>query len=93
MSDVDINDIRSSKEFKGITFSKFQKTKVKSEIISCLSSGKVESACYWTGELICAGQFFDVWETIILYIDFIWSFNCLIMCLYHSVSPVYLNPL
>ena len=69
MSDVDINDIRSSKEFKGITFSKFQKTKVKSEIISCLSSGKVESACYWTGELICAGQFFDVWETIILYIS------------------------
>lgn len=69
MSDVDINDIRSTKEFKGITFSKFQKTKVKTEIISCLTSGKVESACYWSGELICAGHFFDLWESIILFIS------------------------
>ena len=69
MSDVDINDIRSTNDFKGITFSKFQKTKVKSELILCLSSGKVESACYWSGELICAGHFFDVWESIILFIS------------------------
>ena len=69
MSVVDINDIRSTKDFKGITFSKFQKTKVKSELILCLSSGKVESACYWSGELICAGHFFDVWESIILFVS------------------------
>ena len=69
MSDTDINDIRNMNEFKGITFSKFQKTKVKKELLCCLSAGKVESACYWSGELICAGQFFDLWETIILYIS------------------------
>lgn len=69
MGDTDIDDVRNMNEFKGITFSKFQKTKVKKEILSCLSAGKVESACYWSGELICAGQFFDLWETIILYIS------------------------
>lgn len=65
----DINDKRAQNEFKGITFSKFQKTKVKKELITCLSSSKVESACYWGGELICAGHFFDLWETIILYVS------------------------
>ena len=69
MGDTDIDDVRNMNEFKGITFSKFQKTKVKKEILSCLAAGKVESACYWSGELICAGQFFDLWETIILYIS------------------------
>ena len=65
----DINDKRAQNEFKGITFSKFQKTKVKKELITCLSSSTVESACYWGGELICAGHFFDLWETIILYVS------------------------
>ena len=65
----DINDKRAQNEFKRITFSKFQKTKVKKELITCLSSSKVESACYWGGELICAGHFFDLWETIILYVS------------------------
>ena len=65
----DINDKRAQNEFKGITFSKFQKTKVKKELITCLLSSKVESACYWGGELICAGHFFDLWETIILYVS------------------------
>ncbi len=65
----DINDKRAQNEFKGITFSKFQKTKVKKELITCLTSSKVESACYWGGELICAGHFFDLWETIILYVS------------------------
>tara|TARA_B100001769_G_scaffold275316_1_gene277158 strand:+ start:3211 stop:4272 length:1062 start_codon:yes stop_codon:yes gene_type:complete len=69
MSIIDINDKRSSKEFKGITFSKFQKTKVKNELITCLTCSKVESACYWSAELICAGHFFDLWETIILFIS------------------------
>jgi hypothetical protein len=36
MNDTEINDKRSSAEFKGITFSKFQKSKVKTEIIKCL---------------------------------------------------------
>ena len=69
MSNTDINDKRAQKEFKGISFSKFQKTKVKKELLTCLASGKVESACYWGGELLCAGHFFDLWESIILYVS------------------------
>ena len=68
MNDTDINDKRSAAEFKGITFSKFQKTKVKAELIKCLIASKVEPACYWAAELICAGHFGELWDIIILYI-------------------------
>jgi hypothetical protein len=68
MNEVDINDKRSSSEFKGVTFSKFQKTKVRAELTNCLVNSKVEPACYWTAELICAGHYGDLWEIIILFI-------------------------
>ena len=64
----DINDIRTSKEFKGITFSKFQKSKVKKELITSIAGTKVEAACYWAAELICAGHYSDLWEALLLYV-------------------------
>jgi hypothetical protein len=66
---MDIIDIRSENEFNSITFSKFQKTRVKKELLLSIKNSNIEPACYWGAELICAGHFSDLWELIILYIS------------------------
>lgn len=64
---TEINDIRSPGHFKGITFSGFKKTEVRTQFIENLKKGKVEPACYWCAELVCAGHYIDVWETILYF--------------------------
>ena len=64
---MEINDKRSLAEFRGLSFSNFQKSKVRVELLTSLVNNKIEPACYWAAELICAGHFLDVWDTIILF--------------------------
>lgn len=61
------NDIRTPAQFKGISFSGYKKTDVISQLLDNMKKGKVEESCHWCAELISAGHFHDLWETIFYY--------------------------
>jgi hypothetical protein len=67
MESSEINDIRSPAEFRGISFSKYKKTAVKDAFIENMLNGKIEPACNWAAELICAGHYLELWENILYY--------------------------
>ena len=68
MDNVQIVDIRNSGDFKTISFSGYKKTEVKKQLLINLFNGKIEPACHWCAELVCAGHFMDIWEIFLLYL-------------------------
>ena len=53
--------------FTNITFSNYQKSKVRTELLKCIYDSRVENSIYWSAELICSGHYIDLWDIIILY--------------------------
>lgn len=65
MNPADINDIRPASAFRRITFSRFKKTDVKKELVQSLYNGRIEPACYWSAEMVCAGHFGELWDVFL----------------------------
>ena len=68
MNEFEINDVRSEKQFKGITFSKFKRTDVKKELLNSLKTGRIEQALHWSAEFICCGCFIELWDIILNFV-------------------------
>ena len=62
-----INDKRSSDQFRNTTFSKYQRSAVKKELLSSLVQSKIEHSMNWLIELLCSGHVSDIWEIILLF--------------------------
>jgi hypothetical protein len=64
---TEINDVRAESEFRGITFSKYKLSDVTKALVKAMASSRIEPACHWSAELVCAGKFIELWETILVF--------------------------
>ena len=81
----EINDVRTDKELRGVSFSGFKKTLVKKELLNSIIATKVEPACYWAAELVCSGHFAELWDIIITYVSRYVHLGCPKLPLYISL--------
>lgn len=81
----EINDVRTDKELRGMSFSGFKKTQVKKELLNSIVSTKVEPACYWGAELVCSGHFVELWDIVITYVSRYVHLGCPKLPLYISL--------
>jgi hypothetical protein len=65
---AEIDDVREAREFRGTTFSKYKLTDVTKALLKSLSNSRIEPACNWSAELICAGKFMELWEAIFVFV-------------------------
>lgn len=63
----EINDIRTERDFKGISFSGYKLTEVKANLVKCLKENKIEEACYWSAEMVCSAHYLELWDAVIWY--------------------------
>jgi len=68
LSQHPMNDIRSLDSFRSATFSGYKKTDVRAEWTDAMMQGKVENACHWCAEMVCAGQFVDMWDLLFWFV-------------------------
>ena len=50
-----------------MTFSGFKSTIVMQRLEDSMNREKIEDACYWCAELLCAGHYTELWEIILYY--------------------------
>lgn len=62
-----IEDARDASFFKKTTFSKYELSAVKKELLKSLVEGKLEQCCHWSTELVCSGHFTELWELVFLF--------------------------
>jgi hypothetical protein len=62
-----ISDIRTVDQFRTTTFSKYQRSAVKKEMLQSLIQSKIEPSIYWLIELLCSGHVTDIWEIILFF--------------------------
>ena len=67
-SNSEINDLRTQDQFRSYSFSKFKKTVVCQKLSDAMQKMKIEPACYWAAELVCAGHYMDLWELFLKYV-------------------------